>query len=100
MESGFTAASTADEVPAGSDLSGKNAIVTGGHIRLGLEATRAPAKAGASVTVGSRHPDPAAPALTGTERVGIGRPDLLDPASIDALTTRHLDSGRKQLVKA
>lgn len=92
--SGFTAASTADEVLAGIDLSGKNVIVTGGHAGLGLEVTRALAKAGASVTVGSRHPDRAAPALAGTERVEIGRLDLLDPASIDAFATRYLDSGR------
>jgi NAD(P)-dependent dehydrogenase (short-subunit alcohol dehydrogenase family) len=92
--SGFTAASTADEVLAGIDLSGKNVIVTGGHVGLGLEATRALIKAGASVTVGSRHPDRAAPTLAGIEGVEIGQLDLLDPASVDAFTTRYLNSGR------
>ncbi|MFB4296657.1 SDR family NAD(P)-dependent oxidoreductase [Actinomadura sp. NTSP31] len=92
--SGFTAASTTGDVLAGIDLSGKNVIVTGGHVGLGLEATRALARAGASVTVGSRHPDRSAPALAGIERVEIGRLDLLDPASIDAFATRYLDSGR------
>jgi NAD(P)-dependent dehydrogenase (short-subunit alcohol dehydrogenase family) len=91
--SGFTAASTADEVLKGIDLSGANVIVTGGHVGLGLEATRALSKAGASVTVGSRNPDRAAPALAGIERVEIGRLDLLDPTSIDAFAARYLDSG-------
>jgi NAD(P)-dependent dehydrogenase (short-subunit alcohol dehydrogenase family) len=91
---GFTAASTADDVLAGIDLSGKNAVVTGGHVGLGLEATRALAKAGASVTVGSRDPRRAASALAGIERVEVAQLDLLDPASIDTFADRYLDSGR------
>lgn len=94
MGSGFTAASTADEVLAGIDLSGKNVVVTGGHVGLGLAATRALAGAGASVTVGSRDPERAARNLAGVERVGIDRLDLLDPASIDAFADRYLDSDR------
>jgi NAD(P)-dependent dehydrogenase (short-subunit alcohol dehydrogenase family) len=92
--SGFTAASTADDVLKGIDLSGTNVVVTGGHVGLGLETTRALSKAGASVTVGSRDPDRAAPALAGIERVEVGRLNLLDPASIDAFAARYLDSGR------
>lgn len=91
---GFTAASTAEDVLRGIDLSGKNAIVTGGHVGLGLEATRALSNAGASVTVGARDPDRAGPALSGIERVEIGQLDLLDPASVDAFAARYLDSGR------
>jgi NAD(P)-dependent dehydrogenase (short-subunit alcohol dehydrogenase family) len=91
---GFTAASTADEVLKGIDLTGRNVIVTGGHAGLGLETTRALSRVGASVTVGSRNPDRAAVALAGTERVEIGQLDLLDPTSIDAFTTHYLDSGR------
>ena len=94
LRTGFTAASTTDDVLAGIDLSGKNAVVTGGHVGLGLEATRALAKAGASVTVGSRDPGRAAPALAGIEGVEVGRLDLLAPASIDAFAARYLDSGR------
>jgi NAD(P)-dependent dehydrogenase (short-subunit alcohol dehydrogenase family) len=92
--SGFTAASTAGEVVAGIDLSGTNVVVTGGHVGLGLETTRALSKAGASVTVGARNPDRAAPALAGIERVEISQLDLLDPTSIDAFAARYLDSGR------
>lgn len=92
--SGFTAASTTSDVLAGIDLSGTNVIVTGGHVGLGLESTRALSKAGASVVVGSRDPDRAAPALAGLERVEIDQLDLLDPASIDAFATRYLATGR------
>jgi NAD(P)-dependent dehydrogenase (short-subunit alcohol dehydrogenase family) len=91
---GFTAASTTDEVLEGIDLSGRNVVVTGGHVGLGQETTRAFSKAGASVTVGCRNPDRAAPAVAGVERVEIGQLDLLDPTSIDAFAARYLDSGR------
>ena len=91
---GFTAASTADDVLAGIDLSGANAIVTGGHVGLGLQVTRALATAGAQVTVASRNPDRAAAALAGIERVEVGQLDLLDPGSVDAFAGRYLHSGR------
>lgn len=51
---GFTVASTADEVLERIDLSGTNVVVTGGHAGLGLETTRALSRVGASVTVGAR----------------------------------------------
>jgi NAD(P)-dependent dehydrogenase (short-subunit alcohol dehydrogenase family) len=92
--SGFTAFATADEVLAGIDLSGKNVLVTGGHVGLGLAATRALAKAGASVTVASRHPDRAARAVADIDGVEIDRLDLLDPGSVDAFADRYLNSGR------
>lgn len=91
---GFTAASTVDDVLAGIDLTGKNVIVTGGHSGLGLVAARALATAGASVTVGSRNPDRAAATVRGIGRVEASQLDLLDPASIDAFAARWLDSGR------
>jgi NAD(P)-dependent dehydrogenase (short-subunit alcohol dehydrogenase family) len=89
----FTAASTADEVLEGLDLSGTNVVVTGGHTGLGLETTRALAGAGASVTVGCRNPDRAA-ALAGVERVEVAGLDLLDPASIDVFADRYPGSRR------
>ena len=91
---GFTASSTADEVLEGIDLSGMNVVVTGGHVGLGLETTRALSKAGASVTIGSRNPDRAATALAGIERVHIGQLDLIDPTSIDTFAARFLGSDR------
>ncbi|MGH3282305.1 MAG: SDR family NAD(P)-dependent oxidoreductase, partial [Trebonia sp.] len=97
LGTGFTAASTVDEVVAGIDLSGKNAVVTGGHVGLGFQATRALAEAGARVIVGSRDPGRAAVALAGVEHVEhveLGQLDLLDLASIDAFAARFLDTGR------
>jgi NAD(P)-dependent dehydrogenase (short-subunit alcohol dehydrogenase family) len=91
---GLTAASTVDDVLAGIDLTGKHAVVTGGHSGLGLVATRALAEVGASVMVGSRNPDRATAAVAGIERVEVSQLDLLDPTSIDAFATRYVDSGR------
>jgi NAD(P)-dependent dehydrogenase (short-subunit alcohol dehydrogenase family) len=92
--SGFTAASTADDVLAGIDLSGRNVVVTGGHVGLGLETTRALAKAGASVTVASRNPARAAAKLAQIAGVETSPLDLLDPTSIDAFVTQYLEAGR------
>lgn len=92
--SGFTAASTAEDVLAGRDLRGKNVIVTGGHAGIGLETTRALAKAGAFVLVGAREPERAQKAVTGLSHVEIGQLDLIDPKSIDAFAARWLDTGK------
>ncbi|MBB5161663.1 SDR family NAD(P)-dependent oxidoreductase [Mycobacterium sp. AZCC_0083] len=94
LGSRFTAASTAADVVKGIDLSGRNAIVTGGHVGLGLETTRALAAAGASVVVGTRDPGRAAPALEGIERVEVERLDLTDPSSVDAFAARYTATGR------
>lgn len=94
LGSGFTAASTAEEVVADIDLSGKNVIITGGHAGIGLEVTRALAGAGASVTTVSRDPGRAEQALSGIANVETDRLDLLDPASIDAFAARWLGTGR------
>jgi NAD(P)-dependent dehydrogenase (short-subunit alcohol dehydrogenase family) len=94
LGSGFTAASTADDVLRGLDLSGKNIIVTAGHVGLGLETTRALSKAGAAVTVAARNPDRAAAAVDGLKHVDVDQLDLLDPESIDAFARRYLASGR------
>src|SRR3954453_15418011 len=50
----FGATSTAAEVVAGVDLSGKRAIVTGGASGIGVETARALAGAGAAVTLAVR----------------------------------------------
>lgn len=91
---GFTAASTADDVIAGIDLHGKNVIITGGHGRLGLETTRVLAGAGASVTVAARDVARARGVVDGIENVEVSALDLLDPASIDAFVKRWLASER------
>jgi NAD(P)-dependent dehydrogenase (short-subunit alcohol dehydrogenase family) len=94
LGSEFTAASTATDVLKGIELTGRNVIVTGGHVGLGLETTRALADAGASVVVGTRNPDRAAPALAGIEHVEVERLDLMDPASVDAFASRYTATGR------
>jgi NAD(P)-dependent dehydrogenase (short-subunit alcohol dehydrogenase family) len=52
----FTARSTAAEVLAGVDLTGKRIIVTGGASGLGAAAAKALAEAGAEVTIAVRNP--------------------------------------------
>ena len=77
--------STAAEVIAGSDLSGKLAVVTGGYSGLGRETVRALAGAGAKVIVGARRPELAASDLADVPGdVTILKLDLGDPQSIDA----------------
>jgi len=85
IASPFGMRSTAAEVIAGIDQSGKTALVTGGYSGLGLETVRALAGAGAKVFVGARRPDAAAADLSGVAGdVTILTLDLADPASIDA----------------
>jgi NAD(P)-dependent dehydrogenase (short-subunit alcohol dehydrogenase family) len=82
--------STAAEVVAGIDLSGKRAIVTGGSSGIGVETARALAGAGGDVTLAVR--DTAAgnrtaadiTATTGNADVHVGRLDLADQASVAA----------------
>ena len=52
--SGFGAASTAAEVIAGRDLTGKTIVVTGGYSGIGVETVRAFRSAGAKVVVPAR----------------------------------------------
>ncbi|MBP2446742.1 SDR family NAD(P)-dependent oxidoreductase [Rhizobium leguminosarum] len=80
--SGFGARTTADEVLAGLDLSGKRAIVTGGHSGLGLETTRALASAGAKVIIGARNIEAARHAVAGVNGVQI---EWLDLSSLDSV---------------
>lgn len=77
--------STAMDVVAGIDLTGKIAFVTGGYSGLGTEVVRALASAGARVLIGARRPDKAAADLAGVSGAfEILELDLSDPASIDA----------------
>jgi NAD(P)-dependent dehydrogenase (short-subunit alcohol dehydrogenase family) len=87
IPSGFGMRSTASDVIAGIDLSGKTVVVTGGYSGLGLETVRAIAGAGAHVIVGARRPDAAATDLAGIANVTILTIDLSDPASIDVFAT-------------
>lgn len=85
IESPFGYRSSALEVVAGIDLSGRVALVTGGYSGLGTETVRALAAAGARVLVGARRPDKAGEDLADVVgAVEIVPLDLSDPVSIDA----------------
>lgn len=93
-ESGFTAANTALDVVADIDLTGKTAIVTGGHSGIGLETTRALRSAGAHVIVPVRDPAKGRSRVADINGVEIDQLDLTTPDSIAAFTTRFIASGR------
>jgi len=94
--SGFGARSTAAEVVAGIDLTGRNAIVTGGYSGLGLEVTRALVGAGASVVVPARRPEHAREVLdaAGLAAVEVAALDLADLASVATFADAYLASQR------
>jgi NAD(P)-dependent dehydrogenase (short-subunit alcohol dehydrogenase family) len=84
----FGATSTAAEVSAGVDLTGKTAIVTGGSSGIGVETARALAAAGAAVTLAVRSVEAGErtardiSATTGNRAVTVAELDLADHASI------------------
>src|SRR3954449_1875526 len=93
--SGFGARSTAAEVVAGIDLTGRLVIITGGYSGLGVETTRALAGAGAHVVVPARRRTTAEENLAGVEGdVEIDELDLADLDSVRAFAERFLASER------
>ncbi|MET8762542.1 SDR family NAD(P)-dependent oxidoreductase [Lentzea sp. NPDC004782] len=83
----FGFSSTAAEVTAGIDLTGKRAVVTGAASSIGVETARALAGAGAEVTLAVR--DTAAGEKTAGDiggNVHVAHLDLTDLASVDAFT--------------
>ncbi|GLZ54420.1 oxidoreductase [Actinomycetospora sp. NBRC 106378] len=93
--SGFGARTTAAEVVAGLDLSGRLALVTGGYSGLGLEAVRALTAAGAHVVVPARRRDVAQEALAGLDGVTTDELDLADLDSVAAFADRRLAAGHR-----
>jgi NAD(P)-dependent dehydrogenase (short-subunit alcohol dehydrogenase family) len=93
--SGFDASSTAAEVIAGTDLTGRLALVTGGYSGIGLETTRALVGAGARVVVPARRPEQAREALAGLADVEVDELDLASGTSVAAFADRFLGSGRR-----
>lgn len=92
--SGFGWASTAAEVLAGHDLTGRRILVTGGYAGIGLATTRALSDAGATVVVPARRPKVAAVALAGIERVELGDLDLSDLDSVRRYAAELVADGR------
>ncbi|HEY4132850.1 MAG TPA: SDR family NAD(P)-dependent oxidoreductase, partial [Gemmatimonadaceae bacterium] len=91
--SGFGAASTADDVIRGRDLTGKTAIVTGGYSGIGLETVRVLRGAGAHVIVPARDLTKARAALAQFPDVEIATLDLMAPESIDAFAALMVERG-------
>ena len=93
--SGFHAKSTASEVLEGLDLSGKNAVVTGGYSGIGIEAVRALAAAGAKVTVPARRVEAAEAALGDVAGdIEIASMDLADITSARKFAANYSETGR------
>lgn len=92
IHTGFSAATTAQEVLTGIDLAGQTAIVTGGYSGIGTETARALRAAGARVIVPARDIEKAKAALAGLD-VEIATMDLSDPSSIDAFAAAFVASG-------
>jgi NAD(P)-dependent dehydrogenase (short-subunit alcohol dehydrogenase family) len=82
--------STAAQVAAGIDLSGRRAIVTGAASGIGIETARALALTGADVTLAVRNTEAATKvaadivSATGNGNIHIARIDLADRASVKA----------------
>jgi len=95
ITSGFGTHTTAEEVIAGIDLSGKDVIITGGSSGIGLETTKILSKAGATIVVGVRNIEKAKQALAELPHVTIFRLDLSDPLSIDQFAEEVLASHQK-----
>lgn len=99
LGSGFGLHTTAGEVLAGIDLTGKRALVTGGYSGIGIEMVRALVAAGIDeVLVPARRVDTATEALAALpeehrERVRVGEMDLSDQASVAAYAEEVLAAG-------
>lgn len=94
LNSGFGAASTAEEVIKNIDLTGKTAIVTGGYSGIGLITAKTLARAGAKVIVPARDQAKAKESLKPYPELMLESLDLMDPSSVDAFADRFLSSGQ------
>ena len=83
----FDRNTTAQEVLADVDLSGKRAIVTGGSSGIGVETVRALAHAGAEVTIGVRD----------VEAGGVAARDILMSSGNDIVQVARLDLDRRRV---
>ena len=84
----FDARSTADEVSAGVDLTGRRTIVTGGASGIGVATTATLARRGATITIAVRNTEAGRDvaeritAETGNDRIDVRELELTDPASV------------------
>jgi len=90
----FGPQTTAMDVVAGVDLTGRRAIVTGGASGIGVETARALARAGAAVTLAVRNTAAASPVAAGIKRttnndaVEVSRLELSDLQSVRDFVAR------------
>jgi NAD(P)-dependent dehydrogenase (short-subunit alcohol dehydrogenase family) len=88
ITSPFGTFSTAREVVAGQDLSGRTVLITGAATGIGVETARALAEAGAEVVIAARKPDLAAQAVEDIDRTATGpgaRFEMLDLSRLDSV---------------
>lgn len=93
VDSPFNALSKTSDVLKGVDLSGKVALITGGHSGLGFESTKALSNAGARIIVGSRNASKASELLTGIDHVSVYQLDLADLSSVKSFSSTIKDEG-------
>ncbi|MGC4104391.1 SDR family NAD(P)-dependent oxidoreductase [Ferruginibacter sp.] len=94
LGSGFTAATTTNEVIKGIDLTGKTVIVTGGYAGIGLETTKTLSRAGATVIIPARDIKKAMQNIDGIANTTVEAMDLMAPASIDAFAAKFIATGK------
>ncbi len=90
IKSGFSFKSTAEEVAADINLTGKVVVITGGHSGIGLETTRILSQKGAQVINGARNPEKAREAFASMKNVECLPLDLALPQSIDQFAEKVL----------
>jgi len=92
INSKFNKSSKASEVISGLHLTGKTAIITGGHSGLGFESTKALAAAGVNVIVAARDIITAQKKLGSMSNVTVKLLDLSDLASIKQFSEEIINS--------
>ena len=92
IHSGFGETTTADEVIAGRNLTGKVVVITGGHSGIGLETTRVLSNAGATIVVGARDVTKAREAVSPIKNVEVYELDLAEPFSMDEFANKYRES--------
>ncbi len=92
ISSGFNKLSTATDVLANLVLTGKTAIITGGHSGLGFESTKALVATGAQVIVGARNVEVAQEMLKNMPSVTTMELDLSDLNSVKRFSDELINS--------